>query len=415
MWSLPPSGGRSKRLVMKWRRPFSSSSLHSVIDDSRGLCHQRVGVLNRPVALRIFHLLFVAIAADAVELQQPVLKAVAGSDLAGPHLVGARVPGDDRLGARPARGGADVEDVRQRLLPRRFREGDGEALAVASALPRPAPPARPPQGPSPATVRGRAGERTQALPSRDCLCSRAVRPRRSCPAYALWRRARRRSARCRSGPGGNLPGGRASPERHPAQARGTCRDRLGEASRSAIPQCRCRRRRARTRRPPHRRPHRGRRRRCGDPRAALPPVRSSRVVGSLRIGPGPGSSPLALTRSVAASSASACPPASPAAGLQPLDRTGKGLGHELVETVEKVERAHDSDEARHPHRLPVLESLDGALRHPGLDRKLPLVEVALKPGSGEPFTELGQGGLIAVLGSYSHNSLLQANYTTISS
>ena len=77
-----------------------------------GQCHQVVRVLDGTVALRVFKLL-VLVATDAVEFQQPMVKALTCGDLPGAHFVGIAVPGDHRLGARAASRGADAQDVLQ--------------------------------------------------------------------------------------------------------------------------------------------------------------------------------------------------------------------------------------------------------------------------------------------------------------
>jgi hypothetical protein len=64
--------------------------------------HQVVGVLDCAPALGVGQPV-VARAADAVELQQPVAKAIADGHLAGAHLAGGLVVGDDRLRAGAAR------------------------------------------------------------------------------------------------------------------------------------------------------------------------------------------------------------------------------------------------------------------------------------------------------------------------
>src|SRR5690606_32048890 len=77
--------------------------------------HEVAGVFDLAVALRVVHLA-IAVAGNAVELQQPVFEALARVDLSRAHLVGLGVPGDQRLGARAAGGGADAQDVEQRLF-----------------------------------------------------------------------------------------------------------------------------------------------------------------------------------------------------------------------------------------------------------------------------------------------------------
>jgi len=89
--------------------------------DAGGASHLVVGELDRPVPLRIFKLL-VFVAADAVELKQPVLKSRTGIDLAGANLARARVPGNDGFRAGTGGEGGDAEDVAQRLFSQRARE-----------------------------------------------------------------------------------------------------------------------------------------------------------------------------------------------------------------------------------------------------------------------------------------------------
>jgi hypothetical protein len=64
--------------------------------------HFVVGIFDAAVALRVIEF-FVAIAADAVKLQDPVAKAVTRFNLTGPYFVGVRVPRDNGLCSCAAR------------------------------------------------------------------------------------------------------------------------------------------------------------------------------------------------------------------------------------------------------------------------------------------------------------------------
>ncbi len=103
--------------------------------DAGSLCHQCIGILDRSVALRVFQFL-VAIAADTVELQQPVAETAAGIDLARPHFIGLRIPGNHRLGARTTRGSTNTQDVVERVLSRHAPEADLQAAALAQHIGR---------------------------------------------------------------------------------------------------------------------------------------------------------------------------------------------------------------------------------------------------------------------------------------
>ena len=84
--------------------------------------HGVIRVFDQPVALGIFQLP-VPVAGHAVELEQPMGKAVAGLDLSGANFIGLGMPGDDRLRSGAARRGADPQDVLQDLLPASRRKG----------------------------------------------------------------------------------------------------------------------------------------------------------------------------------------------------------------------------------------------------------------------------------------------------
>src|SRR5450759_2342928 len=97
--------------------------------------HQRIDVLDDPVALRIGENVLVPVVGNPVELEQPVLKAVSEVvELAGTQDVRGGVPGDDGLCPGAAGGGSDAQDVEHRLLLMAFCERGDELLPAGEHL-----------------------------------------------------------------------------------------------------------------------------------------------------------------------------------------------------------------------------------------------------------------------------------------
>ncbi len=78
--------------------------------------HQRIRVLDDRISFGVLEFL-VLVGADAVELQQPVIESGRGLHLAGPHLIGLPVPGDDGLRPRAAGGRAHPQHLLQPFMP----------------------------------------------------------------------------------------------------------------------------------------------------------------------------------------------------------------------------------------------------------------------------------------------------------
>ena len=97
--------------------------------DAGGTGHEVVGEFDAAEAGGFAEGLLVG----AVELEEPVLEAGRGGDLAGADFVGGRVPGDDGFGAGTAGGGADLDDFLEGLGLGGF-EVDGELGAVLEDL-----------------------------------------------------------------------------------------------------------------------------------------------------------------------------------------------------------------------------------------------------------------------------------------
>ncbi len=77
--------------------------------------HQVIGIFDRAIPLRIVQFT-ITVTADPIELQQPVLEATPGIDLAGTHLAGFRVPVHNGLGMGTACRGANAKDICQDLF-----------------------------------------------------------------------------------------------------------------------------------------------------------------------------------------------------------------------------------------------------------------------------------------------------------
>ena len=95
--------------------------------------HEVIRVFDQPVTRGIFQFP-VPVAGHAVELEQPVGKAVAGLDLPRANLIGLGIPGDDGFRAGAARRGADAQEVLQGPLAAGRRQGAFESRAPGEDL-----------------------------------------------------------------------------------------------------------------------------------------------------------------------------------------------------------------------------------------------------------------------------------------
>src|SRR6185312_12170319 len=98
--------------------------------DACGKCHQRVRVLDDRVSFGVFHFL-VAVAADAVELQQPVSESLRGRYLAGADVVRLGVPGNDGLRTCSAGRCADTQDFLECSVAMLGAERTANRIAVS--------------------------------------------------------------------------------------------------------------------------------------------------------------------------------------------------------------------------------------------------------------------------------------------
>ena len=355
----------------------------------RLLRHQRVGVLDDPVAVRVGEALLVAVPGDAVELQQPVLEPRRGGDLAGAHLV---VSGFQAITALARAPPADMPTLRISRSP-----ASSWPLATVVDEVHPAP-------------RGSGGQLDQ-LADLDLLVRGHLRApgrselegagaARADVAEALDRADAVRLTALLREPGVDQVVAEPVGQRvgqHPRQPFERCRGKVWEGV-GLGPQRHLQRRdldsaggkAGRVLKDSGPRPGLEQRRAdraAPEPdldvfahrtRSLIAPAPGARLLGLCLLAPTPRPSALATLQ------------------FQPLDGAGQGFWDQPIESVEPAERAQDPDQARRLDRLAALQPLYRRPRDPRLAGKLFLGQIALQPAAGKTTAELGQNNSVAI-------------------